>query len=282
MIDLHLHSYFSDGTASPEELAAMAAAAGLSAIALTDHDTIAGLPRLRRAAAAAGVRVVPGVEVSAAHPSGPLHILGYFIAATPRLCAGLRRLRSGRAARNREIVRRLQDLGVAVAWGDIVRHAGVGAVGRLHIARTLVAGGRATSVEDAFGRWLARGRPAYVERLRWPVADVIRWVHEAGGVAVLAHPGLLRCGGGELDSLVRNLAEAGLDGIEAIHSRHAPDQSRRLQRLAKRLGLAWTGGSDYHGGPSAGIGRCGGAVPSSALDALEAARLRRAAVARRA
>jgi len=278
MVDLHVHSDFSDGTVSPEELVREAAGIGLKALALTDHDTMAGWRRFVRAAKAAGVRPVLGVELSAAHEHGPLHILGYFPRPTPRLCAALRRLRQGRRERNEAILARLRALGLGVGRDDVLRQAGVGAVGRLHFARALVEIGCVQTAQEAFDRWLARGRPAYVDRFRFSAAETIAMLRSAGAVTVLAHPGLLRCKGAHLRALVAELREAGLDGLEVWHSRHVASGAVRLRALAERYGLLATGGSDYHGRGEAGVrlgaGTAGMSLPLSLLAGLDRLRSR--------
>lgn len=276
MIDLHVHSTFSDGSRTPAELVSEAVAAGLTALAVTDHDTMAGVPELVGAAGGTGVRPVPGVELSVAHEHGPLHLLGYFMEPGDELNAALERIRRGREERNLAIVDRLVALGAPVTWEEVLAIAGGDLVGRPHFAMALVARGHVPTKDDAFARYLARGRPAYVERFRYPAAGAIGILRRARGAAVLAHPGLLRCEGRHLKELVAELAAAGLAGIEAWHSRHTAVQVRRLRRLAALHGLVATGGSDYHGAMSPGIriGRGFGslAVPDDVVDALYARR----------
>ena len=276
MIDLHVHSTFSDGSRTPSELVAEAVAAGLTALAVTDHDTMAGVPELVGAAGGTGVRPVPGVELSVAHEHGPLHMLGYFMEPGEELNAALERIRRGREERNLAIVDRLVALGAPVTWEEVLEVAGGDLVGRPHFAMAMVARGHVPTKDDAFARYLARGRPAYVERFRYPAAEAIGILRRAGGAAVLAHPGLLRCEGRHLKDLVAELAAAGLAGIEVWHSRHTAVQVRKLKRLAALHGLVATGGSDYHGAMSPGIriGRGFGslAVPDDVVDALLARR----------
>ncbi len=276
MIDLHVHSTFSDGSLTPAELAAEAAAAGLTALAVTDHDTMGGVPELVEAARGTGVRPIPGVELSVAHEHGPLHMLGYFMEPGDGLNSALERIQRGREERNLAIVDRLVALGAPVTWEEVLAIAGGDLVGRPHFAMALVARGHVATKDDAFARFLTRGRPAYVERFRYSAAEAIGILRRAGGVAVLAHPGLLRCEGRHLRELIAELAAAGLGGIEVWHSRHTAVASRRLARLAARHGLVATGGSDYHGSMSPGIriGRGFGslAVPDDVVDALLARR----------
>lgn len=272
MIDLHVHSTYSDGSLTPGELVAEAAAAGLSALALTDHDTMAGILEFTTAARAAGVRPVPGIELSVAHEHGPLHMLGYFPEPGPEIDDALDRIRRGRLERNMVIVERLAAAGVPVPWEEVLALAGGDLVARPHFAMALVARGHVATKDEAFARFLARGRPGYAERFRYPAAEAIGILRRAGGVAVLAHPGLLRCEGSHLRDLVAELAAAGLGGIEVWHSQHNTVQIRRLTRLARAHDLVATGGSDYHGAmsPDLRIGRGFGTldVPDSVVDAL--------------
>lgn len=278
MIDLHVHSTFSDGSRTPSELAAEAVAAGLTALSVTDHDTMGGVPELVEAARGTCVRAIPGVELSVAHEHGPLHMLGYFMEPGDELNAALERIRRGREERNLAIVDRLAALGVPVTWDEVLGIAGGDLVGRPHFAMAMVARGHVATKDDAFARYLARGRPAYAERFRYSAAEAIGILRRARGAAVLAHPGLLRCEGRHLKEMVAELAVAGLAGIEVWHSRHTAVQVRRLKRLATLHGLAATGGSDYHGAMSPGIriGRGFGnlEVPDSVVDALLARRAR--------
>ncbi len=287
MIDLHTHSRVSDGSETPGRVVALAAEAGCSAVALTDHDSLAGLDEARRAAAGAGVRLVPGCEVSCRKPAPPsgappiegsVHVLVYFVEpGTGPLPAELVALRQDRAARNRALLARLVELGTGVRWEDVVAAAGDEAgIGRPHFARALVASGAAESVDDAFDRWLADGRPGYVPKARLEAADVARLAHESGGVAVLAHPFSTGLAPPTLERMVAGLADEGLDGIEAVYSSYTPDQRAWLRRLARRHGLVATGGSDFHGsfkpGLFVGSGRGDLQVPDELLEDLESRR----------
>lgn len=274
MIDLHTHSIFSDGQRTPEELIHEAVATGLSAIALTDHDTIAGWDRFEAAGAQAGIRAVRGVEVSVDHPEGPIHLLAYLLGRPlAELRAMLARLQQGRDERNRRIAARLAALGVLLSL-DEVRAIGTegGQLGRVHFARALVARGYAATTQEAFDRWLARGRPAYCERFRFAAPHVIQTIHRSGGLAVLAHPGLLPLGRHRLERVIRDLVRAGLDGIETIHPRHSADQVAHLTALAARYQVVATGGTDFHGSDADGTvlrGTVGAVqVPDAVLDAL--------------
>ena len=261
--DLHLHSVFSDGTDTPEALAKLAADAGLSAAILTDHDTMDGVPRFLAAARALGLRAMPGLEVSADVPHRTVHLLCYGCdAGEPRFADALRRLREGRAARNEEIFRRLARLGRPVSGEEAAAEAGGAVVGRPHIAAALVRKGFAADKGDAFRRFLSRGAPAYAERFRLTPEEAIDLARGAGGMAVLAHPATTGYNTAELERFVSHLAEAGLEGLECLYTGHLPRQVEEYVGLARRLGLAVTGGTDYHGAnkPNIRIGVAYGAL----------------------
>jgi predicted metal-dependent phosphoesterase TrpH len=287
VIDLHTHSTVSDGSEAPGRVVELAAEAGCSAMALTDHDSLAGLPEARRAADDLGVRLVPGCEVSCRKPAPPsgapriegsVHVLVYFVEPGPGpLQDELLNLREDRAVRNRELAARLGELGTGITYDDVLAEAGdEGGMGRPHFARALVKAGAAEDIDDAFDRYLADGRPGYVPKARLDVPDVARLAHESGGVAVLAHPLTTGLNPQHLERLVTELAEGGLDGIEAVYSSYTPDQRSVLRRMAKRTGLVATGGSDFHGSfkPDlyVGSGRGDLDVPDEMLAALEARR----------
>jgi len=258
MIDLHTHSTFSDGSLTPEALARKAAEAGLTAAALTDHDCTNGVARFAAACAAGGVDGIPGVEISADVKKGTLHVLGYFIdAAHAGLEAVLVRIRQGREIRNREILAKLQRLGLKLEWKDVTAFADEEVVGRPHFAQALAARGYVTSKEDAFERYLAKGKPGYADRFRLTAPDGIAAIHSAGGLAVMAHPATLDAGRKGLRDSVAQLKEAGLDGIEVYYSEHNPSQTAQYLALAREFDLAVTGGSDFHGdmNPAISLGR---------------------------
>lgn len=252
-IDLHAHTTASDGSDAPEHLVRLAAEYGLAAIAVTDHDTIEGVGAAQRAAGRFSVEVIPGVEISAKPPQavreahGVLHILGYLIdPESEHLAAALAWMQERRAARNPEIIRRLNALGINLTLADVARHADAGQIGRPHIAQALVGKGVVASVQEAFDRYLRTGGPAAVEKEKLGPAQAIGAIHAAGGVAVLAHPYQLNVGDA-LESALRDLVEAGLDGIECRYSQHTSAQVRRYRGFARTYGLVQTGGSDYHG-----------------------------------
>jgi predicted metal-dependent phosphoesterase TrpH len=249
IIDLHSHTVFSDGSATPFELIALAHSQGARAIAITDHDTVAGLDAGRQAAEHFGIEFVDGIEISADYSPGTMHILGYYIDdKATMLLATLAELRSAREKRNPEIAARLQALGLDISYKEVERLAGNKVVGRPHFARLMVERGYAESIQDAFNRFLAKGAAAYVEKARLSPKDSIALIHRAGGVAVLAHPYQLKLASiEEMEKLIIELARMGLDGIEAIYSRHSDEERSVYAELAKRHGLLVTGGSDYHG-----------------------------------
>lgn len=249
-IDLHTHTVVSDGTLTPTQLVELAARKGLAAIALTDHDHLGGLSEARRAGELLGVEVVAGIELSCvlAPHEADIHLLAYFVDPDDlALAARLEHFREARAARGVRIVEKLRALGVDITLDDVARAAGpsAGSIGRPHVARALMEKRIVASVQEAFERWLADGRPAYVEKEKLDAREAVLLVHAARGVAVLAHPGLLPDGARE--RIVRTLARHGLDGIEVEHPRHASEERRRLRALAGELGLVTTGGSDFHG-----------------------------------
>lgn len=275
LIDLHTHTVYSDGSATPGELVDGAAEQGAAAIAITDHDTVEGLAEGREAAARLGVELINGIEVSAEYSPGTMHILGYFIDDQhPALLLTLERLRHARELRNPRIARRLQALGLDISYNEVAELAGNDVVGRPHFARVMVQKGFATSVQDAFDRFLAKGAPAYVEKDRPSPQEAIELIHGAGGVAVLAHPYQLKLDDTQVERLIAELVELGLDGIEAIYSRHTPARRDWYSSLAVKLGLLVTGGSDYHGSYKPDIGLVRGLgdleVPYELLDRIRA------------
>lgn len=241
--DLHVHSTASDGTLSPSQVVALALERGLSVLAIADHDSVDGLLEALEAAAGSGLTLVPAVELSAVAGSLDVHILGYFIDhQDPTLHVRLADLREARFRRARTMVAMLADAGYAVDFEDVVSLTDGGAIGRSHIARALVDCGHAQSVRDAFERFIGRGRPYYVAKDVRSPAEAIATIRRAGGVAVVAHPGV-----SGLDPIMRELVDAGLGGIEAHHADHTPEQRERYAMLAAELGLLVTGGTDFHG-----------------------------------
>ena len=244
--DLHSHSTWSDGRDTPDQLAAKAASAGLSVLALSDHDSLQGLPEFEEACRRAGVVPVPAVELSAQHESEQAHVLGLFVDPTHDLFRErLARFRSDRAVRGEKMVALLSDLGVPVDVAAIRREVGEGSFGRPHVARALVSAGHVADEDEAFDRFLDKGGPAYVPKPKWVMVDAIAAIREAGGLSVLAHPHWHR----DADRVIRDGAAAGLDGIEVGHSDHDEAAETRFRAAARAFDLLPTAGSDHHGGP---------------------------------
>lgn len=246
--DLHTHTNASDGTGEPAGNVRLAKAAGLAAVAVTDHDTVAGVEEAVAEGAKLGITVVPGVEVSTVAEGRDIHILGYYPDLSDNVwLERLHSLRGVRGARNGMMVERLRELGLEVSMEEVLEAAGKDgrgdrAVGRPHIAAVLVAKGYVSSMEEAFERYLASGAAAYVNPPRITPYQAIDWIHEAGGAAVIAHPGLYGA-----DGLVEELLRCGADGIEVFHSDHGPEEESRYGAMADKFGVIATGGSDYHG-----------------------------------
>jgi 3',5'-nucleoside bisphosphate phosphatase len=267
-IDLHLHSTASDGKVSPEGVVLRARAAGLSAIALTDHDTLAGVPEAREAGERCRVRVVAGCEFSVAAPWGEMHVLGYLLPShSSELEEFLERCRADRLRRAREMVSQLQRLGVDLPFESVLQESGGAALGRPHVARAIVRHGGAANPNDAFERFIGRGKPAFVEKTLPSFAAVAEVVHGARGVVSVAH---LKERGTR--AVVERLKQEGLDALETRHPSHDPDIRARLTDLALELGLLRTGGSDWHGDPEPGVthgGMGSQQVPREWLDRLD-------------
>lgn len=241
-VDLHTHSTASDGSRAPADVVREAQRAGLAAVALTDHDTVAGIEEARAAGREQGVRVISGVELSAVEDDAETHVLGLHLADTAMLERDLTALRAMRLARAERIVTRLNELGVRIELADVLEQAAGGAIGRPHIARALMSHGWATDVRDAFDRYLGNGRPAFVPKDRLAVSDAIAMIHRAGGLAVLAHPGA-----SGTRQRIETLAKSGLDGVEVRHPSHGAEDIARLTALVDYFGLVPSGGSDWHG-----------------------------------
>ena len=270
-IDLHTHSTASDGLLSPAQLVALAVERGLRVLALTDHDTVAGLPEATTAAAAAGLQFIPGVELSTHVDAGEVHILGYFIDPTdPTLSAALAQFRDAREGRAATMVERLTAAGAPITLERVLAFAAGGSIGRPHVARALVEAGHATSINDAFERWLVRGRAGYVDRFRLTPPDAVRLIRAARGVPVLAHPH----SADNLGSLLPELVAAGLAGIECYYGDYDDLRKREYLALAKRYGLVATGGTDFHGTGVAHRRPLGGIwLPPETIAALAARRI---------
>ena len=247
-IDLHSHTTASDGSLTPEELVRLAKQQGVTALAVTDHDTIAGLPRAIAEGERAGMEVIPGIEISCLYGGTELHILGYFINPDdPHLETALAQYRASREDRNQRIVQRLQELGCDLSYADVKAIAGSATVGRPHIAQALIRKGYVKSVSEAFDRYLADDAPAYVPRLLPSPAEAIGLIRQIGGIPVLAHPVYTSRLKEPFEQVCATLKGLGLLGIEAIYSSHNRQQTNRYRSIASNQGLLISGGSDFHG-----------------------------------
>jgi predicted metal-dependent phosphoesterase TrpH len=241
-VDLHTHSTASDGTLPPERVVEAAHRCGLAALALTDHDTIDGVPAARAAGERLGVRVVAGVELSAFHEDSEIHVLALHLTHLDALENQLRELRAQRLTRAGKIVEKLNALGIPLTLDEVLQQSAGGAVGRPHVARALITRGVVHDFREAFMRYLGGGAAAFVPKERLSMADAISIAHDAGGLAIWAHPGE----GGRRDRLEPFVA-VGLDGLEIKHPSHSAEDVKRLQALADFFGLVPSGGSDWHG-----------------------------------
>lgn len=276
MIDLHVHSTFSDGSNTPRELAEKAKQAGLTAIALTDHDNTDGVDIFIDACNEFGLTGVSGVEISVDVPKGTMHILGYlFDQNDVPLQSALKLIRGGRSDRNRKILDRLNEIGLDLTWDEVADLAGGDVVGRPHFAMAMVARNYVSSKNVAFDLYLGKGKQAYVDRFRLSPQDGINVIANAGGVAVLAHPFTLELDKKAMRDCIRDLKEAGMKGIEVYYSEHSNGQVKEYMKLAREFGLIVTGGSDFHGklNPAVHLGRGFGSlyVPDELMDDLRVA-----------
>jgi len=241
--DLHLHTYFSDGTYSPEELVAQAECQALHALALTDHDTVEGCLPTAKACQTAGIEFIAGTELTAEQDGHEIHILGYLIdLQNPKFLKEIGKFQSVRQNRIREIVQRLNELNVPLQAEEVFALANCRAPGRPHVARALVQAGLVGSLDEAFERFLKKNRPAWVPKFKMSASEATDLIHQSGGVAVMAHPGLNRS-----DEVIPAMVESGLDGIECFHTKHSTAVSEHYLQIAERFHLLVTGGSDCHG-----------------------------------
>jgi 3',5'-nucleoside bisphosphate phosphatase len=258
-IDLHTHSNASDGSLPPREVVSLAKERGLTAIALTDHDTIDGLAQAAAAGEELGIEVIAGVEISAKYTKGSMHILGYFLDyGSDLLARRLAVLKQARKDRNPQIIAKLRDRGIPITMEQVERISGGGQVGRPHIARALYELGQVRSIQEAFDIYLGNNGIAYVGKFRFPPEEAIAMIRDAGGVAVLAHPFTLNLNtAGTLRAVLKDLMALGLAGMECYYPEHSPDREALYLSLAWELGLLITGGSDFHGDnkPEVSLGR---------------------------
>jgi len=241
--DLHLHTTFSDGTYSPEELAGHAQRCGFRAVALTDHDTVDGCARMAAACETAGLEFVPAAELTTELAEHELHVLGYYLdVQNSKLLEQLCRFQEVRRQRVFEMVARLNALNIPLQAEAVFALANCRSPGRPHIARALTQGGWCSGLDDAFERFLKKGKPAWVPKFKISAPDAIELIHQAGGLASLAHPGINHC-----DEIIPELVAAGIDGLECFHTKHSTSTTQRYLEMADKHGLLVTGGSDCHG-----------------------------------
>jgi predicted metal-dependent phosphoesterase TrpH len=244
MIDLHSHTHASDGQHSPTELISKAASAGVTQLAVTDHDTLAGLAEATAAARERGLQLIPGIEISAFVDQREVHVLGHFVRTDDtKLLAFCQGVQGERTTRMERMVERMNGLGYTVGMGDVAAIAQGAQLCRPHLARALVARGHVSTTKEAFDRFLGDGKPGHVDREKLAAEEAIALIRQAGGTATLAHPAVSKMGPLEIERL-RN---AGLAGLEVFHSDHNPNVRRKLLELARSLGLVPTAGSDFHG-----------------------------------
>ena len=273
-VDLHCHCTASDGTLPPRDLVRLAKQSNLTALALTDHDTVAGCADAADEAQKLAIDFLCGIEISAEYPHpGTMHILGYGVDPdSPQLKNLTQILIAGRDNRNPKIVAKLNDLGVAVTMKEWEDEAKGGVLGRPHLAAVLARKGYVSSIKQAFDKYIGQGAPAYFDKERLTPKQAIERIHAAGGLAVLAHPIQLRMqNDAQLEQLIKNLADMGLAGIEVLHSDHDPKLIDKYARLADRFGLLKTGGSDFHGGNKKDIAlglAAGRRIPREMFDRL--------------
>ena len=247
-VDLHLHSNCSDGSLTPQEIVTGAVAAGLTAMALTDHDTLEGLAAAAASARQQSIQFVGGTELSVLWREQSMHMLVYFLDPEPGpLQDRMEELRQSRPQRNHQIAARLQGLGLSVTIEEVVAEAGGGVTGRPHFAGVLIRKGYVANVPEAFDRYLAAGRPGYVDRQRLTAREAIELSRKSGAVPVIAHPHTLNLRAEEFASGFGELVEIGLGGIEAYYGEYTPQMRSRIAAICSDLGIVATGGSDYHG-----------------------------------
>jgi predicted metal-dependent phosphoesterase TrpH len=279
-VDLHLHTTASDGVLSPSEIVRYAKGKGLQAIAITDHDTIEGCEEGLSEGEKIGFEVIPGIEVSAEHSTGSMHILGFFLDIHhPLLNERLEYLQKARAERNPKMVAKLNQLGIEVTYEEVLRASGGGQVGRPHFAHVLLEKKYVRSFQEAFDRFLKKGAPAYVDKFRFTSKEALHFIHEARGVAVLAHPNTLGVNRySELERLILQLVDEGLQGIEVYYPEHSAVEVAQYKALADRYSLLSTGGTDYHGIEGneldIGVGRGEMKLPYSIVENMKALRNR--------
>jgi predicted metal-dependent phosphoesterase TrpH len=268
--DLHIHSNFSDGIDTPEEIVKQAAAVGLKTIALTDHDTMAGIERAQAAGEQSGVEVIPGIEFTTENPRAEVHILGYFMDRhNTELAEVLAKIQQGRIDRIYEIVKKLKALGLEIEPDEVFALSGKSSPGRPHVARVLMRKGIVANFKEAFNRFLDFRSPAYVPHYRLMPVEAVKLVQKAGGIPVFAHPAISNC-----DEIIPELAAAGLRGLEIYYPGYYADQIEYYLALAAKNNLLATGGSDYHGGDAKDMKLGDHTVPDELVEKLKNEHLR--------
>lgn len=276
-IDLHAHTTASDGSFSPTELVELARETGLAAVAVTDHDTIAGWEEAFAAGRRCGVEVVPGVELSTSYEGGRFHLLGYYVDPESALIEELRQIQAARANRNDEIFENLHQLGLPLEVDEVRRFAGAaGLLARPHFAQAMVARGYVRDTQEAFDLYLADGKPAYATKAVLTPQRAIAAIHDAGGVAIWAHPPRSKFGYDDLEVRLRDWIEWGLDGLETAYSQYTEEDATWTTAMRDRYNLLGTGGSDFHGKPKPtvrlGVTHTGGPLPVELLAQLKTKR----------
>ncbi|MBI2093476.1 MAG: PHP domain-containing protein [Candidatus Omnitrophica bacterium] len=265
LADLHTHTYFSDGTESPARVVEMAKAAGLAAIAITDHDNIDAFPVALPIAQQLGIELLVGIEMSASYDGLEVHLLSYgFDRENVVLQKHLSEQKARRVERVHTMVKRLQAVGCQIEAEEVFAIAGAGTVGRPHVARVLLKHGYISRLSEAFSRYIGPDNPGFVPGSPLAPKEVIRVIRAANGIPVLAHPIFLK-----RDQLIATFVEQGLGGLEVFHSNHPPDAVARYNKLANRLGLLKTGGSDFHGDTKEGLPIGTSAIPYHFVEALK-------------
>ncbi|RMF64956.1 MAG: PHP domain-containing protein [Calditrichaeota bacterium] len=244
-VDLHLHTNRSDGVYAPRELLDKVAGFGLRTVAIVDHDEVSAIPEAVEYAKKLGIEIIPGIELSVIFGGYDLHLLGYcFDYENAELLHYLHLFRSERVKRAEKIVDKLSDLGMPISLEAVLERAGQGSVGRPHIASVLVDDGFVFSFQEAFDKYLATGKPAYVDKYKMDVVTALNLIKNAGGLCSVAHPGIQVS-----ESELMDLVKLGIDAIEVVHPKHSDEQTRFYRKVASENGLLQTGGSDFHGGP---------------------------------
>ena len=259
-VDLHMHTTHSDGTYLPRDLVRLAKEKGLRCISVTDHDTMSSFEECVEEAKKLGIELIPGIEISADFEPGTLHILGFFLDRNhPKLKATLAEIQKAREERNPQIVEKLNKLGIAITMKEVEAESGGKQVGRPHFARVLLKKGAVKTMEESFRKYLAKGKPAYVDKRRLSSREALQRIREAGGIASIAHPKQMRLVEPELSKEIGRLVEEGLGGLEAYNSCQNREEAQAYTRLANRFNLFVTGGSDFHGAnkPDVELGNLG-------------------------